>query len=112
MTQLAYAESNTPTQGSPTSPLISMAPLVFIFVIFYFLLIRPQQKKVKEHKKLLENVKVGDKVITSSGFYATISAIGDTTFEIKLAENVKVKILKGSVSEVLSNTETTPVVKG
>lgn len=105
MTQTVYAESNSPVQGVSASPLISLAPLFFIFIIFYFLLIRPQQKKLKEHKKLLENLKVGNKVITSAGFYATVAEVGDTTLEVKLADNVKVKILKSSISEVLNSQE-------
>ena len=106
MISYLYAESAATAQGASPSPLISMMPLVVIFVIFYFLLIRPQQKKMKEHKKMVADLKKGDRIITSSGFYAVVVGIGESTLEIKLAENLKVKILKSSVSEVLGNQET------
>lgn len=106
MITLAYAEGAAQAAQAP-SPIMSLAPLVLIFVVFYFLLIRPQQKKVKEHKKLLEALQVGEKVVTSSGFFATIVAVGETTFDVKLADNVRVKILKSAVSEVVrAKTET------
>ena len=118
MAQIAYAEtvssaigSSAPGSASPVSaasPFMSMVPLLFIFVIFYFLLIRPQQKKVKEHKKLLEALKSGDLIITSSGFYAHVVSVGDTTVEVRLADNVKAKILKSSVSEVVTSGESQP----
>ena len=70
-------------------------PLVLIFVIFYFFLIRPQQKKVKEHKAMVENLKRGDKVITSGGITGTVERLIDNdTVEVEIAENVKVEIVK------------------
>lgn len=105
MESLAFAETPIVSQSAAPSPFMSLAPLLVIFVIFYFLLIRPQQKKMKEHKKLIGNLKKGDRVITSSGFYATVVGVGDSSLELKLADNVKVKILKGSISEVLGSQE-------
>tara|TARA_Y100000389_G_scaffold130963_1_gene128398 strand:- start:220 stop:507 length:288 start_codon:yes stop_codon:yes gene_type:complete len=70
-------------------------PLILIFVIFYFFLIRPQQKKVKEHKAMVEGLKRGDKVITSGGITGTIERIIDNDkVEVEIAENVKVEIVK------------------
>jgi preprotein translocase subunit YajC len=92
-------------QQAAPSPFMSLLPLVVIFGIFYFLMIRPQQKKLKEHKKMLDALQVGDKVITASGFYATIVGIGDASYDIKLSDNVKVKILKSSVSEKIGQSE-------
>ena len=70
-------------------------PLILIFVIFYFFLIRPQQKKVKEHKAMVENLKRGDKVITSAGIIGTVERIIDNEkAEIQIAENVKVEVIK------------------
>lgn len=106
MESLAFADAPISAQSGAPSPLVSLAPLLVIFAIFYLLLIRPQQKKMKEHKKMIENLKKGDKVITSSGIYATVIGIGETSMEVKLAENVKIKILKSSVTEVLGNQET------
>ena len=72
-------------------------PLILIFVIFYFFLIRPQQKKVKEHKAMVENLKKGDKVITSGGITGTIERVIDNErVEVEIAENVKVEIIKAT----------------
>jgi len=70
-------------------------PLILIFVIFYFFLIRPQQKKVKEHKAMVENLKRGDKVITSGGITGTVERLIDNDkVEVEIADNVKVEIVK------------------
>ena len=72
-------------------------PLILIFVIFYFFLIRPQQKKVKEHKAMVESLKRGDKVITSGGITGTVERIIDNDkVEVEIAENVKVEIVKAT----------------
>ena len=72
-------------------------PLILIFVIFYFFLIRPQQKKVKEHKIMVENLKRGDKVITVGGIVGTIDRIVDgEKVEVEIADNVKVEIIKST----------------
>ena len=84
-------------------------PLILIFVIFYFFLIRPQQKKVKEHKIMVENLKRGDKVITVGGIVGTIDRIIDAEkVEVESADNVKVEIIKstGIQSLVTANQET------
>jgi len=72
-------------------------PLILIFVIFYFFLIRPQQKKVKEHKAMVEGLKRGDKVITSGGITGTIERVIDNDkVEVEIAENVKVEIIRST----------------
>jgi preprotein translocase subunit YajC len=79
-------------------------PLILIFVIFYFFLIRPQQKKVKEHKTMVENLKRGDKVVTSAGIIGTIERIIDQEkAEILIAENVKVEVIKSTGIQALMN---------
>tara|TARA_B100000767_G_C19347952_1_gene362612 strand:+ start:18 stop:305 length:288 start_codon:yes stop_codon:yes gene_type:complete len=79
-------------------------PLILIFVIFYFFLIRPQQKKVKEHKAMIENLKRGDKVITSGGIIGTVERIIDNEkAEILIAENVKVEVIKSTGVQALMN---------
>ena len=81
-------------------------PLILIFVIFYFFLIRPQQKKVKEHKTMVENLKRGDKVITSGGITGTVERIVDNDkVEVVIAENVKVEIIKSTGIQSLLNTQ-------
>tara|TARA_Y100000591_G_scaffold123964_1_gene105936 strand:+ start:118 stop:405 length:288 start_codon:yes stop_codon:yes gene_type:complete len=80
-------------------------PLILIFVIFYFFLIRPQQKKVKEHKAMVEALKRGDKVITSGGITGTIERVIDNEkVEVEIAENVKVEIVKATGIQGLLNT--------
>jgi preprotein translocase subunit YajC len=85
-------------QGGPGGLIGSLVPLVLIFVIFYFLLIRPQQKKAKEHKSMIDNLKKGDKIITSGGIYGVIEAVGANTVTVKIGENVKVKLGKAYVA--------------
>ena len=82
-------------------------PLKLIFVIFYFFLIRPQQKKVKEHKLMVENLKRGDKVITSGGIIGTVERIidGDKA-EISITDNVKVEVIKSTgIQALINNTD-------
>ena len=80
-------------------------PLILIFVIFYFFLIRPQQKKAKEHKIMVENLKRGDKVVTSGGITGTVERVIDNdTVEVEIAENIKVEIIKSSGIQGLLNT--------
>tara|TARA_B100001057_G_scaffold142710_1_gene142402 strand:- start:2609 stop:2896 length:288 start_codon:yes stop_codon:yes gene_type:complete len=84
-----------------------LIPLILIFVIFYFFLIRPQQKKVKEHKLMVENLKRGDKVITSGGIIGTIERIidGDKA-EISITDSVKVEVVKSTgIQALINNTD-------
>ena len=77
-------------------------PLILIFVIFYFFLIRPQQKKVKDHKLMVENLKRGDKVITSGGIIGTIERIIDAEkAEVSISDNVKVEVVKATGIQAL-----------
>ena len=82
-------------------------PLILIFVIFYFFLIRPQQKKVKEHKAMVESLKRGDKVITSGGITGTVEILIDNDkVEVEIADNVKVEIVKTTgIQGLLNNQE-------
>ena len=80
-------------------------PLILIFVIFYFFLIRPQQKKVKEHKIMVQNLKRGDKIVTSGGIVGTVERIMENDkAEIEISENVKVEIVKSTGIQGLLNT--------
>ena len=81
-------------------------PLILIFVIFYFFLIRPQQKKVKEHKAMVESLKRGDKVVTSGGITGTVERIVDNDkVEVEIADNVKVEIVKSTGIQSLINSQ-------
>jgi len=83
-------------------------PLILIFVIFYFFLIRPQQKKVKEHKLMVENLKRGDNVVTSGGIVGSIERVIDSDkVEVLISENVKVEVVKSTgIQALVNNTET------
>ncbi len=82
-------------------------PLILIFVIFYFLLIRPQQKRIKEHKAMVNALQRGDQVVTAGGLLGKIERILDNEkVEVQISEKVKVKIIKSTISQVLSNTDT------
>ena len=83
-------------------------PLILIFVIFYFFLIRPQQKKAKEHKQMVESLKRGDKVITSGGIIGTVERIIDNDkVEVLISDNVKVEITRATgIQSLLNSTET------
>ncbi|MBD3309242.1 preprotein translocase subunit YajC [candidate division KSB3 bacterium] len=73
-------------------------PLIIIFVIFYFLLIRPQKKKQQAHRQMLDNLKRGDRVVTTGGIYGTIEGITDTTLQLKIANQVKIKVSRSSIA--------------
>jgi preprotein translocase subunit YajC len=84
---------------------MQLLPFAFIFIIFYFLLIRPQQKRQKEHQNLLSNLKTGDKVITSSGIHGLIANVKDTTFLVKIADNVKIEVDKNAIASVSKSVD-------
>ena len=77
-----------------------MIPLVFMFAIFYFLLIRPQQKKAKEHRALLESLKKGDLVVTAGGMHGKVTSLDDQVVTLEIAPGVNVKINKGFIASV------------
>jgi preprotein translocase subunit YajC len=79
--------------------IMAFLPLILLFAVFYFLLIRPQQKKAKTHKQFMENLKKGDRVVTSGGLYGTITGVTDDAVTIEVAEKVRVKIMKGAVAD-------------
>lgn len=102
----AWAMGPAPEGGQgPGGALTGLLPLILIFVIFYFLLIRPQQKKAKEHRKMLEAIKKGDKVVTSGGVYGLVESVGQNTVTLKIAENVKVKFGKAYIAAIRTTAE-------
>ncbi len=92
---IAFAEGGG---GKGPGGIMSIAPLIVLFVIFYFLLIRPQQKKAKQHKEMLSQVGQGDNIITTGGIHARVTAIDDDTLTVEIANNVKVKVSRSAVS--------------
>lgn len=96
--QIAYAMS--PGQGGQQG-FGMFLPLILLFGIFYFLMIRPQQKRAKEHKALLANLRKGDQVITAGGMYGRITGITDTVVTIEIAEKIRVKVARNQISTKL-----------
>ena len=81
-------------------------PLILIFAVFYFLLIRPQQKKLKEHRNMVSALRRGDKVVTSGGLIGTISkVVDDNEVLLEIADNVRVRVVRGTISDVLTKPE-------
>ena len=88
------------------SALAQFLPLILIFGIMYFLLIRPQQQKVKQHKAMVEALRRGDQVVTQGGLIGKVSKVkDDSEIEVELAEGVRVRVVKSTIAQVLSKTE-------
>ena len=87
------------------SPLLQFLPLLVLFVIFYFMLIRPQQKKQKDHADLIAKLDKNDEVITVGGVHATVVSVGDKTAVLRIADNVKIEIEKASITQVTKKRE-------
>ena len=85
--------------GAPPA-LMNFLPLVLIFVVFYFLLIRPQQQKAKEHRTMLDNLKRNDEVITSGGLYGKVVALGDRVVTLEIAPNVRVRVDRPQIASL------------
>lgn len=92
--------AQAPAAGAPSSPsmLNTIFPFVLIFAIFYFLVIRPQQKQRKKHQEFVNNLKKGDEVITSSGIIGIVHSVSDKIITMEVSENVKIKMLRSMVS--------------
>ncbi|MGQ9464821.1 MAG: preprotein translocase subunit YajC [bacterium] len=90
---------------SQSNPLFSLLPLILIFVVFYFLLILPQQKRQKQHQQLLNSLKKGDRIITSSGIYGTIANIKENVVSLVIADGVKVDIERSHIVSKIGSPE-------
>lgn len=105
----AYAQAAT--GSSPDmfgSMLTTFLPLIFVFVAFYFLMMRPQQQRVKALQNAIANLKKGDSVITSGGILGKVSKVTDPYVELEVAPNVKIQVVRSTITEVLSPTSAKP----
>ncbi len=104
---LLFLAQAAPAPGAPPQPNVfsSLLPFVFMIVIFYFLMIRPQQKRQKDHQRLLSALKAGDKVVTSAGIHGLIANVKESTVLLKVADNVKIEVDKSAISNVTRATE-------
>ncbi len=101
----AFAQAATGTGGT-ASEFAALLPMVLIFVVFYFLLIRPQQKRMKQHKEMLAAVRRGDRVVTGGGIIGSVTKIiDDNELQVEICEGVRVRVQRGLISAVLSKTE-------
>ena len=82
-----------------------LIPMILIFAVFYFMMIRPQQRKEKERRAMIDSLKTGERVLFSGGIIGTVSNVKDSTFVIKVADNVKIEVARGAVSRVLEKGE-------
>ncbi|AGT08061.1 preprotein translocase subunit YajC [Paracoccus aminophilus] len=99
----AYAQAAGAAPSGAAS-LASFVPLILVFVIMYFLMIRPQQKKMKEHRAMVEALKKGDEVVTQGGLLGKVTAVKDGEVEVEIAPGVKVRCVRSSISNVITRT--------
>jgi preprotein translocase subunit YajC len=105
MNSLAYA-MGTGGVGGDGGGMSAFIPLILMFAIFYFLLIRPQQKKAKQHKAMLSSIRKGDKIVTSGGLHGLITGVADDVVTLEIAPKIRVKVSRGSVAGILKRDET------
>ena len=99
----AYAQAAAPAGGA--AGLASFLPLILIFVIMYFLMIRPQQKRMKEHRAMVEALKKGDEVVTQGGLVGKITAVREGELEVEIAQGVKVRVIRSTVTGLVNRTQ-------
>ena len=97
MTGVAHAAAPAAGAGAGAG-IASFIPLILIFVVFYFLLIRPQQKQAKQHQLFLDNLKNGNKVVTKGGIHGTITGMTDTVITLEIADNVRIKVSRAAIA--------------
>lgn len=83
----------------------AIAPLIFIFAIMYFLMIRPQQQRMKQHKQMVENVRRGDTVVTAGGVVGRVTKVDDAELSVEIADNVQIRVIKSTLSEVRAKSQ-------
>jgi preprotein translocase subunit YajC len=115
----AYAETAAPAAATAAAPgaaagappntieaaLMQFAPLILIFAVFYFMLIRPQQKRYEQHKKMVEGLRRGDRVVTGGGFIGTVVKVEGDEAVVEIADGVKVSVVKSTITQVNAKTE-------
>jgi len=104
MVDIAYAQA-APGAGGP-GPLVTILPFILIFVIMYFMVIRPQQKKAREHQNMLSKLKRNDEVMTSGGIYGKVIDLKETVVTLEVAPNVRIRVHRPQISAVLTAERT------
>ena len=103
MSSIAWAQAGGAPEGS--AGFFSLVPFILIFVVFYFLLILPQQRKQKQHKEMLGKLKKGDKIITSSGMWGSITRLEKDTATVQIDDNTRVKIQRDNIARIRTDEE-------
>ena len=98
MFELAFGQTAKPAGSPQGNPIIGLLPIILIFVVLYFLMILPQQRRQKKHLEMIANLKKGDRIVTSSGIFGIITNIKEHSFMVKIAEGVEIELDKGSIS--------------
>jgi preprotein translocase subunit YajC len=99
MADLAYAQSGS---GGGPGPLVQFLPLALVFVVFYFLLIRPQQQKAKAHREMINNLKRNDEVVTAGGLYGRVVELTEKVVTLEISHNVRVRVDRPRIEEVVT----------
>ena len=100
-TELAYAMGGNGGGGGQGSQIMSFLPIILIFVIFYFMLIRPQQKRAKEQRSKLASIKVGDNILTAGGIFGKVTGIRENILTVEISDKVRVKISRSHVADIV-----------
>ena len=108
MVNIAYAMGQGGATEGGAAGFMSFIPLVLMFAIFYFLLIRPQQKRSKEHRNMIANLKKDDRIVTSGGLHGRVTGMDETTLTVEIADKVRVKISRGNVAGVVQSAPPAP----
>ncbi len=90
--------------GAASNPIMSFVPMAVVCAILYLLIIRPQQKQAKEHRRMVDNLKPGDKVLTQGGIYGTVVSLKGAVVQVKVAENVRMEFSRSAVTQVLTES--------
>jgi len=93
----------SPIAASP-SPIVSFVPMIVVIGILYMLIIRPQQQQAKEHRRMVDNLKAGDRVVTQGGIHGTVTSLKGNIVQVKIADNVRVDVSRSAISQVLQET--------
>ncbi len=97
----AWAQATTPAASDPLGGLMGMLPIILMFIVLWFIMIRPQMRKAKEQRALLEALQKGDEVVTGGGLAGRISKVGENYITLEVAQNVEIAVQKGAVSSIL-----------
>ena len=101
----AYAQMPSMFGGGSDNMLVSLLPFILIFVIMYFLILRPQQNRQRQHKELVANLRRGDTIVTSGGLIGKVAKVDENELQVELAEGVRVRVVRGMVAEVRAKGE-------